>query len=139
MEAKTPIYEDFVELNRRQVRQIDALHAELDRLLAGSYIDPAKAKLSMQRELLQLWLDHDEVDATVNLVEREIRPNAIARKLSTGNSTESGEEKHPVLADSCALADSRTATSWVSSSSCSATQGQGFWSNCTPPSPSSPG
>jgi transposase len=44
------------------------------------------------------FLDHDEVDATNNLAEREVRPGVIARKLSAGNRTEAGAETHAVLA-----------------------------------------
>ena len=44
------------------------------------------------------FLDHDGVDATNNLAEREIRPAVIARKLSAGNRTDEGAETHAVLA-----------------------------------------
>ena len=44
------------------------------------------------------FLDHDGVDATNNLAEREVRPAVIARKLSAGNRTEAGAETHAVLA-----------------------------------------
>jgi hypothetical protein len=44
------------------------------------------------------FLDHDGVDATNNLAEREGRPAVIARKLSAGNRTEEGAETHAVLA-----------------------------------------
>src|SRR6201999_457580 len=78
------------------------IHAELDRLLAGSYTDPDNARLAKrlrkQRQHLLRFLDHDEVDATNNLAEREIRPAVIARKLSAGNRTEAGAETHAVLA-----------------------------------------
>jgi transposase len=78
------------------------VHAELDRLLAGNYIDPDDARLAKrlrkQREHLLRFLDHDGVDATNNLAEREIRPAVIARKLSAGNRTEAGAETHAVLA-----------------------------------------
>lgn len=78
------------------------VHAELDRLLAGTYTDPENARLAKllrkQREHLLRFLDHDEVDATNNLAEREVRPAVIARKLSAGNRTEAGAETHAVLA-----------------------------------------
>lgn len=78
------------------------IHAELDRLLAGTYTDPDNARLAKrlrkQREHLLRFLDHDGVDATNNLAEREIRPAVIARKLSAGNRTEAGAETHAVLA-----------------------------------------
>jgi transposase len=78
------------------------IHAELDRLLAGTYTDPDNARLAKrlrkQRDHLLRFLDHDGVDATNNLAEREIRPAVIARKLSAGNRTEAGSETHSVLA-----------------------------------------
>ena len=78
------------------------VHAELDRLPAGCYTDPDNARPARrprkQREHLPRFLDHDEVDATNNLAEREIRPAVIARKLSAGNRTEAGAKTHAVLA-----------------------------------------
>jgi transposase len=78
------------------------LHGELDRLLAGGYTDPDNARLAKrlrrQREHLLRFLDHEAVDATNNLAERELRPGVIARKLSAGNRTEAGAEAHTVLA-----------------------------------------
>ena len=78
------------------------VHAELDRLLAGTYSDPDNARLAKrlrkQRQHLLRFLDHDGVDATNNLAEREVRPAVIARKLSAGNRTESGAETHALLA-----------------------------------------
>jgi hypothetical protein len=78
------------------------IHAELNRLLEGAYTDPDNARLAKrlrkQREHLLRFLDHDGLDATNNLAEREIRPAVIARKLSAGNRTEAGAETHAVLA-----------------------------------------
>ena len=78
------------------------VHAELDRLLAGTYTDPDNARLARllrkHRDSVLRFLDHDFVDATNNLAEREGRPAVIARKLSAGNRTEAGAETHAVLA-----------------------------------------
>jgi transposase len=78
------------------------VHAELDRLLDGTYTDPDNARLAKrlrkQREHLLRFLDHDGLDATNNMAEREIRPAVVARKLSAGNRTEAGAETHAVLA-----------------------------------------
>ena len=78
------------------------VHAELDRLLAGTYSDPDNARLAKllrkHRGSVLRFLDHDEVDATNNLAEREGRPAVIARKLSAGNRTEAGAQTHAVLA-----------------------------------------
>ena len=78
------------------------VHAELDQLLAGTYTDPDNARLAKllrkHRDSVLRFLDHDGVDATNNLAEREGRPAVIARKLSGGNRTEAGAETHAVLA-----------------------------------------
>jgi transposase len=78
------------------------IHAELDRLLAGELTDPDNARLAKRlrkhRAHLLNFLDHDGLDATNNLAEREIRPAVIARKLSAGNRTDKGAETHGVLA-----------------------------------------
>src|SRR5215218_11516873 len=78
------------------------IHAELDRLLAVTHTDPDNARLAKrlrkQRDHLLRFLDHDAVEATNNLAEREVRPAVIARKLSAGNRTEAGAETHAVLA-----------------------------------------
>lgn len=78
------------------------IHAALDRLLAGTYTDPDNARLAKllrkHRASVLGFLDHDLVDATNNLAEREGRPAVIARKLSAGNRTEAGAETHAVLA-----------------------------------------
>src|SRR3954468_2451446 len=50
------------------------------------------------RDSVLRFLDHDFVDATNNLAEREGRPAVIARKLSAGNRTEAGAETHAALA-----------------------------------------
>jgi hypothetical protein len=80
------------------------VHAELDRLLAGTYTDPDNARLARllrkHRESVLPFLDHGCVDATNNLAGREGRPAVIARKPSAGNRTEAGAgvETHAVLA-----------------------------------------
>jgi transposase len=80
----------------------DKVHAELDRLLAGAYTDPDNARLARRlrkrRDHLLRFLDHDGLDATNNLSEREVRPAVIARKLSAGNRTDQGAETHAVMA-----------------------------------------
>jgi len=78
------------------------IHAELDRLLSGTYTDPDNARLAKllrkHRNSVLAFLDHDAVDATNNLAEREVRPAVIARKVSAGNRAEAGAEAHAVLA-----------------------------------------
>ena len=77
------------------------LHAAWRRLLAGRYTDPDNARLARllrkHRDAVLRFLDHDEVDGTNLLAEREIRPAVVVRKLSAGNRTEAGAETHAVL------------------------------------------
>lgn len=78
------------------------IHAALDRLLAGTYTDPDNARLAKllrkHRESVLRFLDHDQVDATNNLGEQQIRGAVLARQLSAGNRTATGAETHAVLA-----------------------------------------
>jgi hypothetical protein len=78
------------------------VHAELDRLVAGTYTDPDNARLARllrrHRGSVLRFLDHDFVDAPNNLAEREGRAAVIARKPSAGNRTEAGAETHAVWA-----------------------------------------
>ena len=87
-----------------------ALEANADRLLdlprteanAGTDAAPAEEKLRQrlrkQRDHLFTFLDHEAVDATNNLDERQLRPAVISRKLSCGNKTEQGAGTWQVLA-----------------------------------------
>ena len=99
-----------IALKRRRARMSEhgyavacgRIEAAMDRLLAGTYTDPDNARLAKllrkHRGSALRFLDHDFVDATNNLAEREGRPAVIARKLSAGNRTEAGAETHAVLA-----------------------------------------
>ena len=78
-----------------------ALDASADRLLAISRPggeERIRKRIAKQRDHLFTFLDHDGVDATNNLAERQLRPAVIARKLSCGNKTEHGARTWEVLA-----------------------------------------
>jgi hypothetical protein len=87
-----------------------ALEDNADRLLgsqrarAGAGADAApleeklRQRLRKQRDHLFVFLDHDAVEATNNLAERQLRPAVISRKLSCGNKTERGAWTFQVLA-----------------------------------------
>ena len=99
-----------IALKRRRARMSEhgyavacgRIEAAMDRLLAGTYTDPDNARLAKRlrkhRAALFTFLTRDDVDATNNLAEREVRPAVIARKLSAGNRTGAGAETHAVLA-----------------------------------------
>jgi transposase len=86
-----------------------ALEANADRLLstprteahAGADAAPIEEKLRQrlrkQRDHLFTFLDHQAVDATNNLAERQLRPAVISRKLSCGNKTARGARTWEVL------------------------------------------
>jgi transposase len=54
-------------------------------------------RLNKQRDHLFTFLDHDGVDATNNLAERQLRPAVIARKISCGNKTQNGARTWQIL------------------------------------------
>ena len=69
-------------------------HAE--NLLSRS---PHPPKWRLVTRLLGLGLlDHDEVEATNNRAERQLRPAVISRKISCGNKTEEGMKTWEILA-----------------------------------------
>jgi len=85
-----------------------ALEASADRLLnsprteanaaaAAPLEEKLRQRLFKQRDHLFTFLDHDAVDATNNLAERQLRPAVISRKLSCGNKTERGARTWEVL------------------------------------------
>lgn len=77
------------------------LERSADRLLASATTDPLEQKIAnrlrKQRDHLFTFLDHDAVDATNNLAERQLRPAVIARKLSCGNRTARGAQTWEIL------------------------------------------
>jgi transposase len=84
------------------------LEAELDRLLARPYHDPANQRLAnhLRRERLYLFtfLYCPGPDATNNAAERALRPLVIARKNWGGNRTENGARAQAVLSSTLATA-----------------------------------
>lgn len=92
-----------------------AARSELDRrsqqLLEPDRDEPAEQKirnrLYKQRDHLFTFLDHDLVDATNNLAERQLRPAVIARKISCGNKTASGSHTWEILASEAATCTQR--------------------------------
>ena len=69
-------------------------------------------RLQKQRDHLFTFLDHDGVDATNNLAERQLRPAVIARKISCGNKTPKGARTWQILASLAATCAQR-ATSFI--------------------------
>ncbi len=60
--------------------------------------EAVRNRLCKQRDHLFTFLQHDQVDATNNLAERQLRPAVIARKISCGNRTDKGAKTWETLA-----------------------------------------
>jgi len=74
--------------------------------------EAVRKRLHKQRDHLFTFLDHDGVDATNNLAERQLRPAVIARKISCGNKTQKGALTWQILASIAATCAQR-ATSFI--------------------------
>ena len=59
--------------------------------------DKLRRRLEKQRDHLFTFLDVEEVDATNNLAERQLRPAVIARKVSCGNKTPHGAHTWEII------------------------------------------
>ncbi len=64
-------------------------------------------RLWKQRDHLMVFLEHNGVDATNNLAERQLRPAVIRRKLSCGNRSRRGADSFEVLASLAATCRQR--------------------------------
>ncbi len=74
--------------------------------------EAVRNRLNKQRDHLFTFLDHDGVDATNNLAERQLRPAVIARKISCGNKTQNGARTWQILTSLAATCAQR-ATSFI--------------------------
>jgi transposase len=84
-------------------RQAKALEARLDELIDAKrkLTDPDNARfakrLRKHRRHILRFLYMDELDATNNLAERQLRPAVITRKTNGCNRTKEGAQTHAVL------------------------------------------
>lgn len=74
--------------------------------------ESVRNRLHKQRDHLFTFLDHDGVEATNNLAERQLRPAVIARKISCGNKTPKGAWTWQILTSLAATCAQR-ATSFI--------------------------
>jgi len=74
--------------------------------------ESVRNRLDKQRDHLFTFLDHDGVEATNNLAERQLRPAVIARKISCGNKTPKGARTWQILTSLAATCAQR-ATSFI--------------------------
>lgn len=81
---------------QRYQQACENLEAKADELLYPARSDPVEEyianRLRKQRDHLFTFLYEEEVDATNNLAERQLRPAVIARKISCGNKTRKGAD-----------------------------------------------
>jgi hypothetical protein len=92
-------------LERKAVQLLEAPRSEPSE-------EAVRNRLNKQRDHLFTFLDHDGVDATNNLAERQLRPAVIARKISCGNKTKKGARTWQILASLAATCAQR-ATSFI--------------------------
>ena len=77
-------------LQRKAVQLLETPRSE-------SNEEAVRHRLHKQRDHLFTFLDHEGVDATNNLAERQLRPAVIARKISCGNKTPKGARTWQIL------------------------------------------
>ena len=100
------------DLNNDQYKQC-CLHLEknANKLLEASRSNRLEEQIAnrirKQRDHLFTFLYHDQVDATNNLAERQLRPAVISRKLSCGNKTEKGARTWQIITSLCVTRQQR--------------------------------
>jgi transposase len=86
----------------QKARRRGELEAQAQRLLAAprptNLEEKVRRRLQKQQDHLFTFLDVEEVQATNNLAERQLRPAVIARKVSCGNKTIQGAHVWEILA-----------------------------------------
>jgi len=92
-------------LQRKAVQLLDSPRSEPSE-------EAVRSRLAKQHDHLFTFLDHDGVDATNNLAERQLRPAVIARKISCGNKTKKGAHTWQILASLAATCAQRS-TSFI--------------------------
>ncbi len=98
---------DAMELKRQPLalaekdRRRAELAARMQQLLATprptNLEEKVRRRLEKQQDHLFTFLEVEEVEATNNLAERQLRPAVIARKVSCGNKTPAGAHTWEVL------------------------------------------
>ena len=98
-------------VGKETVKRAGEFSAALDSITEATGGDPleerVRNRLFKQRDHLFTFLDHEEVEATNNLAERQLRPAVIARKLSCGNKTPKGARHWKILTSLAATCGQR--------------------------------
>ena len=90
-------------LERKAVQLLDSPRSEPSE-------EAVRNRLQKQRDHLFTFLDHDGVEPTNNLAERQLRPAVIARKISCGNKTLKGARTWQILASLAATCAQRASS-----------------------------
>jgi transposase len=117
LRAAVALHEQKAECDPQSFNDLrQALERTAVQLLDSPRSEPSEEtvryRLNKQRDHLFTFLDHDGVDATNNLAERQLRPAVIARKISCGNKTPKGAHTWQILASLAATCAQR-ATSFI--------------------------
>ena len=117
LRAAVALQEQKAELSLETFRDLrQALEHKALQLLEAPRSEPneeaVRNRLHKQRDHLFTFLDHEGVDATNNLAERQLRPAVIARKISCGNKTPKGARTWQILTSLAATCVQR-ATSFI--------------------------
>lgn len=87
---------------------VDKIGTDLDDLLKSDVTEPKNLRLANRmrkhRKHLLTFLQNDEVDATNNQAERQIRPLVLQRKISCGSRSDRGARIHETLTSVLATA-----------------------------------
>ena len=117
LRAAVALQQEKADLSRQTFRDLQqALERKAVQLLEFPRSEPneeaVRKRLNKQRDHLFTFLDHDGVNATNNLAERQLRPAVIARKISCGNKTPKGARTWQILTPLAATCAQR-ATSFI--------------------------
>jgi hypothetical protein len=117
LRAAVALQKQKAELNPQTFSDLrQALQLKAVQLLEPPRSEPneeaVRNRLHKQRDHLFTFLDHDGVEATNNLAERQLRPAVIARKISCGNKTPKGARTWQILTSLAATCTQR-ATSFI--------------------------
>src|ERR1700686_990892 len=112
LRAAVALQKEKAQLSMQSFRDLrQALQRQAVQLLEPPRSEPTeesvRLRLYKQRDHLFTFLDHDGVEPTNNLAERQLRPAVIARKISCGNKTPKGARTWQILSSLAATCAQR--------------------------------
>jgi len=85
------------DLERMKEQLENKIAAITDVKLTNKRAESLRKRLIRHKNELFTFLSHPEVEPTNNFAERQLRPSVISRKLSFGNKTKEGANRHAVM------------------------------------------